>query len=267
MATKQETGTPTHHCGTSSAAINARLCHWLQTPLGASLLVAEQAQLDALLPDLFGYHLLRIGPPVGVDLTGASRIPHRAVMDEGDEVQLTGAMAHFHGHATALPVACDSLDVLVLHHTLEFSAAPHEVLREADRVLIPEGHVVLLGFNVWSLWMIWRLLTAWRGHVPWCGRFHSVARVKDWLRLLGFDIVHAHVYFLRSPAQYMGVMRRLRLFESWGRRIRALLGSGYVIVARKRIATLTPIRPRWRPRRQLIASGVAQPLRRDPPRH
>lgn len=267
MADRQETGIHTHRCGTSPAVINTQLRHWLQTPLGASLLLAEQAQLDVLLPDLFGYHLLRIGPAVGVDLTGASRIPHRAVMDEGDEVPLTGGMAHFHGHATALPVACDSLDVLVLHHTLEFSAAPHEVLREADRVLIPEGHVVLLGFNVWSLWMIWRLLTAWRGQVPWCGRFHSAARVKDWLRLLGFDIVHAQVYFLHSPVQYRGVMRRLRLVESVGRRIQPLLGGGYVIVARKRVATLTPIRPRWRPRRQLIASGVAQPFRRDPPRN
>ncbi len=265
MARKKRNQSPHHRCTAIPAVLAAQLRAWYQMPLGASLLASEQAQLDAILPDLFGYHLLQLGDLTGEDLTGASRIPHRAVMGEGGEAGTASPIAQFHGQSAGLPVACDSIDVAVLHHALEFSTAPHEVLREVDRCLIPEGHIVLLGFNVWSVWMLWRLLTGWRGQVPWCGRFLSAARVKDWLRLLGFDIVHARAYFFRPPVQHIGLMRRLRFLEPLGRRIWPVFGGGYVIVARKRVTTLTPIRPRWRPRRRLIASGVAEPFRRDPP--
>ncbi|MEJ2508347.1 MAG: methyltransferase domain-containing protein [Gammaproteobacteria bacterium] len=227
----------------------------------------EKDQIDAVLPDLFGYHLLQVGNHADVDLLSASRIPHCVVMEQGLEVRARSERAVY-GESEALPMACDSLDVLVLPHALEFSSAPHQVLREADRTLIPEGHLVLLGFNPWSLWMLWRFAARWRGRVPWCGRFLSLARVKDWLALLGFDIVQTRTYFFRPPFQHAGLMHRLRFLERLGRRLWPILGGGYVLVARKRVATLTPIRPRWRPRRRLVGNGgLVEPYqhRRRPP--
>jgi SAM-dependent methyltransferase len=240
---------------------------WYDTPLGQRLYRSEQEVLDQVLPNLFGFHLLQVGRPVKADLLGASRISHHMVMD--DFVPRIPAADYvrdgvFVGQGASLPVAGDCIDVLLLPHTLEFAHHPHEVLREAERVLIPEGHVVILGFNPWSLFGLRRLFTGWRNTSPWCGHFYSTFRIKDWLALLGFDTVLVRHYFFRPPLQNDGIMQRLTALERGGERFWPLLGGGYLVVAKKRVATLTPIKPRWRSSRSLISVSPAEPTaRRD----
>jgi SAM-dependent methyltransferase len=164
----------------------------------------------------------------------------------------------FNGEPEYIPIASDTLDVLVLSHTLEYCANPHEVLREADRILIPEGNVVILGFNPWGLWSVWRALFGWRKKAPWCGRFVGMSRLKDWLQLLGFDITESRRYFFRPPLSQPGIMTRLQFLDTFGSRFWPILGGAYFLVAKKRVATLTPIKPRWRPRRsRLVTTGLA----------
>ena len=162
-----------HRCGAAPALWRA-LAAWFDSPLGQELRETEGKHLDAVLSNLFGYHLLQVGRLGHGDLLGTSRVSHAVVMDpatgcgasEDDDYRLLGLP---HG----LPIASTSLDVVVLPHVLEFSDTPHDVLREAERTLIPEGHIVLSGFNPWSMWFLARLLLGWRGRVPWCGRFLS----------------------------------------------------------------------------------------------
>ena len=221
----------------------------------------ECQYLNSVLSNLFGYHLLQAGVMADEDLLAASRISHRVILDKNlddgvrDDLKKRGV----YGIPEMLPVASDTLDVLVLPHTLEFSEDPHQVLREAGRALIAEGHLVILGFNPWSLWMLWHLVLGWRGQPPWCGYFYSSSRIKDWLSLLGFDIIYHRNYFFRPPLQHDGVMNKLRFIETLGNRFWPILGAGYVLVAKKRVAALTPIRPRWRPRRSFVQTGVAEP--------
>jgi ubiquinone/menaquinone biosynthesis C-methylase UbiE len=40
-----------------------------------------------------------------------------------------------------LPLAANSIDLVVMPHTLEFAPDPHQMLREVERVLVPEGQV------------------------------------------------------------------------------------------------------------------------------
>jgi SAM-dependent methyltransferase len=241
-----------------------QLRRWYRTTLGEAVIRSEEAVLAEVLPNLFGYHLLQLGAPVSEDLTGVSRIAHRMVMDdiaplsripqEGEE--------RFFGQSQQLPVASDSLDVVVLPHTLELSEQPHEVLREVERVLIPEGHVVILCFNPFSLFGLRRLFTGWRDESPWCGHFYSALRIKDWLALLGFDTVLVRNYFYRPPLQNRRLMRSCERVERFAERFWSPLGGGYILVAKKRVATLTPIKPRWRSRRQLLPVGAAEPTAR-----
>jgi len=250
-------------CGPLTAT-RQRLRQWYKNRPGVWLQDEEQQVLDSALPDLFGYHLLQVGLSHHVDCSRASRIPHRVVMDVDlvQEVMTVREVGHespcpsspVQGLAEALPFASDSLDVVLLPHTLEFTSNPHEVLREADRVLIADGHVVILGFNPWGLWMFWRLVLAWRGKPPWCGRFLRPARLRDWLKLLGFDVVASHGYFFRPPFRHYGIMNRLRFLERLGARLWPFFGGAYLLVARKRVATLTPVRPRWRPRRSRVSA-------------
>jgi SAM-dependent methyltransferase len=150
----------------------------------------------------------------------------------------------------------DSLDIVVLPHVLEFSNTPHQVLREVERVLIAEGHVVILGFNPLSLWNLSRLFLFWKKQAPWNATFLSASRVMDWLALLGFDVIHRQGYFYRPPFQNTNFMTKMGFFEKIGHRIWPKLGAGYVLVARKRVETLTPIRERWRAKRKLLANGL-----------
>lgn len=218
--------------------------------------------LTQVLPNLFGYHLLQVGRPMASDLLATSRIPHRVVMEDVPPLAHMEGEKSFLGHSDQLPVASDSLDVILLPHTLEYVARPHEVLREAERTLIPEGHLLILGFNPWSLFGLRRLLAGWRNRSPWCGHFYSTLRLRDWLALLGFDTVLVEHYFFRPPLQKDGIMQRLSFFDRLGGRFWPPLGGGYLLVAKKRVATLTPIKPRWRSHRSLITVGTAEPTAR-----
>ena len=241
----------------------AAMSAWYTTPLGRRVLHIEQRELDAVLPYLFGYQLVQLGR-TPEELFQASRIRHKAVMDIASPSEMstdpTGpGLRSLVGRPEALPLSPDSVDVLLLPHVLEFAESPHDVLREADRSLIPEGHLVVLGFNPWSLWMLWRWARGRRGGMPWSGRFYSSVRLRDWLALLGFDIVLTRYYFFQPPLHHEAIMNRCGFAERIGRRAWPVLGAGYLLVARKRVTTLTPIRPRWRPRRRFAPAGVTSP--------
>ncbi|MDH5573037.1 MAG: class I SAM-dependent methyltransferase, partial [Gammaproteobacteria bacterium] len=238
-----------------------------KTQTGQLLEDYEQQILDEILPDLFGYHLLYLGHPDKFKTTSASRVSNQVLVNictpgyysyNPDISMLPNPC--FEADAHRLPVTADSIDVVVLPHLLEFSCYPHEVLREAERVLIPEGHVVIMGFNPFSIWSLWRLALGWRSRIPWCGAFRSTTRIKDWLALLGFDISTTHYYFFRPPLQNKGILQKLGFLEHVGQRIWPIFGAGYIIVARKRTVTLTPIKPRWKSRQTIVAAGLAEPM-------
>ena len=229
---------------------------WCKQPLGRQLIIAEQDLLRDVLGDVFGYHLVQLDPPCQSDSLAASRIMHRVVQsctDQGLE-QRPGLLAS----AEALPLQSDSVDAFVLSHVLELADEAHQVLREIDRCLVAEGHLIVLGFNPYGLWGLRRVMFGWRGKVPWSLRFVSLPRLKDWLSLLGFDTLQTRYLFPYPPWQYgagssnKGTRLLHRLHgDHW-----PLLAASYLLVARKRVKTLTPIKPRWRPQRSVLAGGV-----------
>jgi SAM-dependent methyltransferase len=236
------------------------LYQWFKTPLGEEVHRLENDYMNKLLSNLFGYHLLLLGSPHFVEGIMDSRVSRRAVMD------ITGVNrrtcdAQFSGNPENLPICSDVLDVMVLPHILEFSESPHEVLREVERSLVAEGHVVIIGFNPFSWWIIWRWVFSWRKQIPWCGSFISITRIKDWLALLGFECLETQYFFYRPPLQHKGILNRLYIFEKITSKIMPWFGGAYVLVARKKVSTLTPIRPRWRTR-QKLRSGLVEPISR-----
>jgi len=241
--------------------IRKNLRAWYNRPVGQMLLAEERELLDEILPTLFGYHIVQVGCLLGDDLMASSRIPHHVVRDPDGDGETLRPEAYVYPDAT--PIASGAIDVVLLPHTLEFERDPHQILREADRMLIPEGHVVILGFNPWSLWGLWRLLRGRRGKVaPWCGDFLSIPRLHDWLALLGFDIVMVRRHFFRPPMQRRVVMRRMNFMETIGGRCWPGLCGAYVLVAKKRVVTLTPTKASWQPRRNLVG-GLAGPSTRS----
>lgn len=251
----------------AQARICAGLRRWFAQPPGRWILEEEMAQLARVLPNLFGYHLLLVDYPGAAGVLEVARVRDRVVIappreDGACEAAGQGRYSVVRGCADALPVASDSLDAVILPHVLEFEASPHQALREAERVLVPEGHLVVTGFNPWSLMGLGRVLAGLRREVPWSGRFYSLARMRDWMSLVGLESVHSTSCFFRPPLRNPRAMGRLGRLEGMGARWWPGRGAVYLLMARKRVTTLTPIRPRWRPRRGLVAPGLAEPTPR-----
>jgi SAM-dependent methyltransferase len=237
------------------------LDRWLARSPGAALAELERECLERLLSDLFGYYLVQIGcAGLQAGPLQASRIRQQFIVTAQT---LDGVLCpRIQADPARLPIAGDSVDVALLPHTLDFSAEPMQVLREVERILIPQGRVILVGFNPWSFWGVWRGLFTRRRSVPWCGHFVSPPRVQDWLSVLGFDIEVLENLMFRPPLRQTGLLDRLQFLETAGRRFWPLLSAVYVIQAVKRVSTLTPIAPRWKLRERIIAGSVIEPTAR-----
>ena len=210
---------------------------WFQTPLGQYLLEKERAYLDDMTPDIFGFHALQLGMP-GVDLLRESRIAHKmriATLGEPD----------LYARCHELPIATQSVDLVVLPHVLEFADEPHAILREVDRIMMPEGRLAIVGFNPWSLWGLRSSLGYSRDAHPWNGRFLSLLRVKDWLALLGFDVSAGRLIAYAPPFDSDKLRRRFAFMEPAGDRWWAVGGAVYMLQAIKRVRGMRLITPTW----------------------
>jgi SAM-dependent methyltransferase len=231
------------------------LSEWYKTPLGAWLLERERAYLDDATPDIFGFHALQLGLPE-YDLLRESRIAHCMRIAPAGGVQLR---AHFH----ELPLATHSIDLALLPHVLEFSGEPHAILREVDRVMMPEGRIVIVGFNPWSLWGLRRSLGFSRHEYPWNGRFLSLLRVKDWLALLGFEVSAGRLIGYVPPLDSEKWRRRFSFMEPAGDRWWAIGGAVYMLQAIKRVRGMRLIQPAWQQKAAREKPLVAAVKRED----
>lgn len=215
----------------------ASFTDWFASPLGQYLHAREQAYFDQLVADLFGFNAIQIGLPHW-DMLRNSRIPHRFRIDAENAVDVLAEPTH-------LPVAHQSVDLLVLPHLLEFSNYPHQILREAVRVLIAEGNLLISGFNPRSLWGVHGRYMHNGGDYPWRGNFIKLNRLKDWLSLLGFEIVGVRMCCYAPPLRNVGLMRYFEFMETAGDRWWAMGGGVYFIHAVKRVHGMRLITPRW----------------------
>lgn len=175
----------------------SQLAGWYSETLGQALAQFEQELLDTILPDLFGYHLLQIGNHKTLQWLKSSRIRHHVGITPDGIYLHDGSWVR--GWYDSLPFRSNSLDVVILPHTLEFCADPQNVLQEATRVLLPEGHLLIFGFNPYSLWGVRRFFRSRDGSLPWGGQFLAAGLIEQWLGDFGCTVVkHEAVFF--SPA-------------------------------------------------------------------
>lgn len=239
----------------------AQRSRWFQQPLGRLVAEFEEAVLASFLQELFGYHLVQVGE-LREAMVHLSACPVRTKTVFAIEALLPDTRAGAAIESFRLPVKTDSIDVLVIPHILEFSADPHQLLREADRVLIPEGRLIACVFNPISLWGLRRFVPGGRRRtVPWTGQFMTYTRLQDWLALMGFDIERTEVGMFRPPFAGDTMLRRSAFVEPLGKRLWPMLAGIYVLRAVKRVSTLRLVGPRWRRLRSWRA-GAMEPTTR-----
>jgi SAM-dependent methyltransferase len=229
---------------------------WFESPLGRSLLELEQRVIGDALGNVFGFELLQVGRwGAQLDLCSAARTQHhRCIAPDA-----TGPRA-IRADFAALPIATASVEAVLLPHTLEYAAHPHELLREVERVLVGEGHVLACGFNPLGPWGL-RHLLARRRYPPPARRLLSEGRLTDWLRLLGLEVVDSRRYLFQPPWQPRFAPRGRDWLERRGPSLLPPLAGAYFVKARKRVRGLTPLRPAWQ-RAPALVGGLAEPTSR-----
>lgn len=257
----------------------ATLAAWFDTPLGQYLRAREQDYFDQTVADVFGFNALQLGLPE-CDFLRTSRIPLRVLVNR--EGRALGVAHQDDAHRVRilradfreLPIASNSADLVVLPHILEFSEDPHQILREVARILVPEGQVLIAGFNPWSLWGLRRPLRPAPGDSPWCGRFIDLPRLKDWLALLEFEVAAGKMCCYAPPITQEKWLARFQFMEAAGDRWWPIAGGVYFVQAVKRVRGMRLIIPKWNERRapqkqlaavpQKLACGRVEPSSRAP---
>lgn len=252
------------------------LHHWFDSPPGRYLLAWEQARLDEAVADLFGYHAVQLGMPL-LDGLRTNRMPNQWLA-LGQEAVGEGGMAAEPGlredgtprqaiallaEPVALPFAEASLDLVVMPHTLELSIDPHAALREVARVLMPEGRVVISGLNPMSLWglrqrraRLYARLGRGSLYLPDVGEFIGYRRLRDWLRLLSFEVESARFGCYCPAVRSSQWIERFGWLDPLGERWWPIFGAGYFLVAVKRVHGMRLLEPGWRNSRQRNAATV-----------
>ena len=219
---------------------------WAHSPAGRYVLDWEQAQFDAVTGDIFGYYALQFGA-LAADFLKNNRMPFKQRVDERPNFHLQTAFE-------ALPIASQCIDLIVLPHVLEFHPDPHQVLREIERILIPEGQLLITGFNPLSLWGLKSKFH--RGDAyPWRGHYLSVLRLRDWLKLLGFEVDRASFGCFSPPLAQTHWIKRWHFMENLGPRWWGFSGGVYFLRAIKRQHGMRLITPQWK-KRQLTGKAL-----------
>lgn len=247
-------------CDQQNGDAIAILGKWYKTAVGRRVASAEAECIERMIENAFGHFLVQIGD-VGqfAHALESSRIRTRVVLSEAGGSGAEGSPLL--AKATELPLASASVDALLMPHTLDFAAQPQRVLREAERVLIPEGRILIIGFNPFSTWGLMRS-TLGKRRVPWCGNQLTSARLIDWLHLLGLQLEMREWLMFRPPLR-SAYGNRLDWLEDAGARWCPVLGGAYVIRAVKRVSLATPLRPRWKARPPLLPGGAVKPTARE----
>ncbi|WP_220767480.1 class I SAM-dependent methyltransferase [Shewanella sp. MBTL60-007] len=226
----------------SQSALPLKPYHWSELPNGPVIRESVEQTLSPWWPRIFGYYLLSLGPlSHKMAKTGVGINRKYSLFDE--------AQADIEGDYCQLPIQNASIDAVVMNFLLEFEADPYRLLREVDRVLISGGHLVITGFNPLSPMFFGKMLPKHQQEIPWCGRFFMPSRVKDWLGLLGYQVV------ADERILHHHLLGDVKVGNIWSHALKSWLpssGSVYVLVAKKLESPLTPIqvkrkvkRPNW----------------------
>ncbi|WP_028216020.1 class I SAM-dependent methyltransferase [Paraburkholderia oxyphila] len=239
---------------------------WTGSPAGRYVLGWEQEQLDRVVSNMFGYHALQLGLPQ-LDALRENRMPCRGlVLDAASASSAPYTVPGAHApsdlqhpptpHAPAgrstvwcdhldLPFEAQSVDLIVMPHTLEFTSDPHRLLREAERVLMPEGQLLIVGFNSLSLWGARQSVAKLTGHPFLPAREDLIAftRLKDWIKLLGFELERGRFGCYRPPLATEQWLGRYAFMEAAGDRWWPIFGAIYMVSAIKRVRGMRLVGP------------------------
>lgn len=228
-----------HHAdqATFSEQFLAGQRYW-QTSHGRRQWQAEKQCLHQLLARSGVQHALELG--VAPPLLAHDSIRHR--IGWAPQRELAEHPSTLICRPEALPLADESLELVVVHHLLEVAPQPTHMLREAARVTSDSGRLILIGWHPLGIAGPARLK---RCHERFYqrSRWLTPGRLRDWLRFIDFNIERidycGFVPFENTPDWL--------LMEHWGRRHNLPLGRAWIISAKRQMCRMIPLKKHFNP--------------------
>lgn len=255
---------------------------WYQTQSGQATLLKLDDLCADVLSEIFGYYAIETGVLSGqhsllkhsriarsISLIDKSRINSYRLAETkskgSDQIETFSSLISSH---EKLPLAADNIDLVVGTHVLESSDDPHQVLREIDRVLVPEGHCILIGFNPYAVSGLGKHVRTGFSRDKNFYKLRSAPRVRDWFSLLGFEVLDVQYMGFRPSVRSKRIFDSLSWLEKWGEYAGPLLGKLYVMHVKKQVIAMTPHKKVWRAPAVLsggkvVLNSTAQKIRRE----
>lgn len=218
--------------------------NWLRQSLGERVLNAERKIVSSLQAECYGTHALLLGVSAQQTLFKFDSMPCQTLLsplhNKNHAVQ-----RYIEGELHELPIASASIDVVLLPHSHEHVDNPRKLLMEACRIVKPEGHIIIFGFNPYSLWSLKKRQNA-QNRIPGLGHFIAANKIKQWLALADFELTKHDMFLFRPPIQQENIYRQLSILEWLGGKLLKPLGGAYMIMAKAKVIPLTSIRVHWK---------------------
>lgn len=238
---------------------------WYETLPGQASLEAMNRICAQEMSEIFGYYAIQMGALSGrYNLLENSRIATDfCLVDKSlrERLGLANTIQDSNkliiSSNEQLPIETDNIDLVVATHVLEFSREPHQVLREIDRILVPEGHCILIGFNPFSLLRWGRFLKpgAYKKSIPY--KMRPIYRVRDWFSLLGYEVLDVHYFGFRPDVRNQNLFARLQWLENLAEKAWPVLGNLYMLHVKKQVLAMRPHKKVWKAPAVLSGGKVA----------
>lgn len=216
---------------------------WCEQPLGIAFAKMQQAEINAISHRFRGQRVLQLGVDSNVDLQLVA--PTFYSVSVGSDLEIKQTNPSVIASCRALPFLSDSIDIVLINHILEFEKDLDLIFEEIWRVLVGGGQLVVMGFNVLSLWGIAHLFKRHEAKIPWGGHFYTLFQVENLLSKVGFNISLSKTFFFRPPIKSNALLAWLECCEKYGELLFSPFGAGYILFAEKSVLGTTPLRSRW----------------------
>ena len=234
--------------------------HWLARFPGTYVLEAEHRLLSRIYSEQYGKHAILIGVPQQHVLLKSSMISHHVIISPLINTQKL--VQTIESDFYDLPILPGSIDLVILPHTLDFVDNPHRLLLEACKMVKPEGDIVILGFNPFSLWGLKKYFSK-NKNCPWNGNFIAVSKIIEWLKLADFQIIEENRLIFRPPFSREKFFHKLKFLEWLGRKCFTPFGGIYTLTAKAKVIPLTPIKLLWKQKPSPLSATFSGPTMRD----
>ncbi|MBN2689908.1 MAG: methyltransferase domain-containing protein [Gammaproteobacteria bacterium] len=225
---------------------NAKLDFWYQEPLGKVVYASEQELIASYLKNRFGHYLLQVGGSRCSGYVTASPIQNKIYLSEE---RVSGVYdATIQAKYEDLPFQLNSVDVALVAHALESAKKPQKLLSELFHVLLPNGYLLIIGFNPVSCWKLASIFQD-KSRMPWLGNWHTISKVNEWLQEVGFDIIEYNSCFFNFPTTNKTLSQHGKYLEMLGSAVLPSCGAIYAILAKKTVLSMIPLQKNRREKR------------------